>query len=87
MRTITITETEEHLFNISGPDWFADHLNWEEALGVVIKWQLKPYHDGMKIPYSKDIETFFEMEKRIKEKIAADLRPVDRLELMARGLI
>lgn len=77
-RVLVITEDSEGYFTVYDGNAVGDKLQNDECLGAVAEFLLLP---NKPLRYSQKVESYWVMEKRIREEIESKLRPVDRLLL------
>lgn len=77
-RTLVITQADSNYYTVFSGTHICDKMGFDEALGVVSRWIIAPEKP---LPYSTLVESYWEMERRIRKEIEDKLRPVDRLLL------
>jgi hypothetical protein len=78
VRTIVISEVEEGDFTIIQGGKFISQLTCDECLVIIVKMLVCPSATSL-LPNS--LQSYWQMEMRIREEILSKLRPVDRLTI------
>ena len=94
-RSISIVSVEDDSSSwynvIVDGEWVCEKLCWDELLGrlaLVIVPKQEPQSSDMLVKFGfKKLESYWEMEKRLREKIISELRPCDRELLKQRSSI
>ncbi len=84
MRTIIITEVDDNDYTVVCGDHFQNGLCWDECLGVISTLIISRYRDTRSPAGLRKMESVWETERRVREEIMEQLRPVDRLLIQGR---
>lgn len=77
-RTLVITQKDDGHFTLFNGTHVSDSLQSDEALGCCAQFLMMK---DQAMRYGTAVESYWEMERRIREEIYSKLRPVDRLLL------